>query len=1064
MIERFDAFISYKHAPLDNRVAAEVQRSLEHFRVPARIQKATGKKKIERIFRDKAELPITSNLSDDISYALEHSDFLIVICSHSTKLSTWVPREIEYFLQFHPISHVLTVLAEGEPSEVIPDILQQDLEPLSCDYRMSFPKARKIELPRLLAALLGCSYDELVMRARQYRMRRLAIIGTIAGILAAGFIAYLLWSRAQIQKNYEISQENLRQARINQSIYLSNASSKLLTEGHDSIGAAQLALAALPSEEDDRPLVSEAICALADAIYAYQPRFPQFSTMVPNGKYTMGSPVKQIDVSQDYSILFALDETCSIAAFDIETQEKLFSLSFEEAFVERCSMMILPDDSILLCDGFKLHRYDWKNDQPIWTFDLWPDGSAETIIPIPDARDASSATRIEDGRDPCPPVAIAFCKSRNLLAVDGADDSVRLIDAATGQEQETLDIGLDDNSLNINAVQFLRFSDSGRYLAGIYLRTESYFPITVFCYDLEREAWHLFETEEIGWEALRFSGDSRLALLSTGGLWDASFAEHAAGTTTKIYQDNKAIVSCFDLGSDSLLWKTPLPWHLSWERPGLLRDGQMELDGQMTDIFACAVSHSGYILKADTGELMGSNEFSSSVPWSGGIFDRYLSFFLTNGCLGWVYPYGSEDTNKEYPILNDSGFPLELSDVAACPYEGRTSYLCVPDGSCDVLHFSEYYDHDQIDIVSYSDVRQNLASINVTSTSLVLAYEDLSFLVYDMQSGEKTGSFRIEDRTLLRDFRQADRSVDPDTFHMLVQDADQNIYYCKVSFPEGKITEYPIDGNPTYYKNGLLYEIVPGRDEAFGSLIQYDPAAGTKTEIRLLGPDGYQIDEDTSFVFSSDGWKTSISIGNDALFYADLSNGTVYAVNSDMQFSNFSGWSEDSLLYIHGTNSNITVSDLSGEIVCSIPTHGRQMMYAVIHEGQLYVAYNSGHLFRYNLTDGSEDAACQIRIDPASYDDSVSFFFSDSMLHLKVDTYMNAIDLTELTLVSSVEECYGYAQAVPAYLVIYYANDASLQMISFPEYTVEELIEKGKAFIGENEMSTEMKAEYGLQP
>lgn len=1062
MIERFDAFISYKHAPLDNRVAAEVQRSLEHFRVPARIQKATGKKKIERIFRDKAELPITSNLSDDISYALEHSNFLIVICSHSTKLSTWVPREIEYFLQFHSISHVLTVLAEGEPSEVIPDILQRDLEPLSCDYRMSFPKARRIELPRLLAALLGCSYDELVMRARQYRMRRLAIIGTIAGILAAGFIAYLLWSRAQIQKNYEISQENLRQARINQSIYLSNASAKLLTEGHDSIGAAQLALAALPSEEDNRPLVSEAICALADAIYAYQPRFPQFSSMVPNGKYTMGSPVKQIDVSQDYSILFALDETCTIAAFDIETQEKLFSLSFEEAFVERCSMMILPDDSILLCDGFKLHRYDWKNDKEIWTYDLWPDSRGETIMPIPDARDASSATRIEDGRDPCPPVAIAFCKSRNLLAVDGADDSVRLIDAATGQEQETLDIGLDDNSLNINAVQFLRFSDNGRYLAGIYLRTESYFPITVFCYDLEREAWHLFETEEIGWEALRFSGDSRLALLSTGGLWNASYANYAVGTTTKVYQDNEALVSCFDLGSDSLLWKTPLPWHLPWERPGLLRDGQMELDGQMIDVFACAVSHSGYILKADTGELMGSNEFSSSVRGSGGIFDRYLSFFLTNGCLGWVYPYGSEDTSKEYPILNDSGFPLELSDVAACPYEGRTSYLCVPDGSCDVLHFSEYYDHDQIDIVSYSDMRKNLASINVTSTSLVLAYEDLSFLVYDMQSGEKTGSFKIEDRTLLQDFRIADQSFDPDTFHLLVQDANQNTYYCAVSFPEGKITEYPIDGHPTLYKNGLLYEIVPGRDGTFGSLIQYAPAAGTKTEIKLLGPDGYQIDEDTSFTFSPDGLKAAVAIGNDALFYTDLQSGVVYTVNSDMRFSNFSGWSEDSLLYIHGTNSNITVSDLAGEIVCSIPTHGRQMMYAVIHEGQLYVAYNSGHLFRYNLTDGSEDAACQIRIDPASYEDSVSFFFSDSMLHLKVDTYMNAIDLAELTLVSSVEECYGYAPAVPAYFVVYYANDAELHMISFREYTVEELIEKGKAFIGENEMPTEMKAEYGL--
>ena len=123
MIEKYDAFISYKHAPLDNRVADAIQKGLERYVLPKKVKEATGKQKIERIFRDKAELPITSNLDDNISYALENADFLIVICSKSTKLSTWVPREIEYFLQFHPISHVLTVLAEGEPDEVIPENL-----------------------------------------------------------------------------------------------------------------------------------------------------------------------------------------------------------------------------------------------------------------------------------------------------------------------------------------------------------------------------------------------------------------------------------------------------------------------------------------------------------------------------------------------------------------------------------------------------------------------------------------------------------------------------------------------------------------------------------------------------------------------------------------------------------------------------------------------------------------------------------------------------------------------------------------------------------------------------
>ena len=131
MIEKYDAFISYKHAPLDNRIADAIQKGLERYRLPKKVREATGKQKIERIFRDKAERPITSNLSDNISYALEHADFLIVICSKSTKLSAWVPREIEYFLKFHPLSHVLTVLAEGEPGEVIPGILLKQSIPLT---------------------------------------------------------------------------------------------------------------------------------------------------------------------------------------------------------------------------------------------------------------------------------------------------------------------------------------------------------------------------------------------------------------------------------------------------------------------------------------------------------------------------------------------------------------------------------------------------------------------------------------------------------------------------------------------------------------------------------------------------------------------------------------------------------------------------------------------------------------------------------------------------------------------------------------------------------------------
>ena len=66
----YNAFISYRHAEVDSRIAEEVQTRLERYRLPAAVQKRTGIRRIDRIFRDKSELPLTSDLNDDILAAL----------------------------------------------------------------------------------------------------------------------------------------------------------------------------------------------------------------------------------------------------------------------------------------------------------------------------------------------------------------------------------------------------------------------------------------------------------------------------------------------------------------------------------------------------------------------------------------------------------------------------------------------------------------------------------------------------------------------------------------------------------------------------------------------------------------------------------------------------------------------------------------------------------------------------------------------------------------------------------------------------------------------------------
>ena len=95
----YSAFISYRHVENDIRIAKHIQQKLERFKAPKPIREKYGIDHFDKVFRDQEELEIGSDLSAKINYALEHSDFLIVICSHSTKLSGWVPREIEYFLK-----------------------------------------------------------------------------------------------------------------------------------------------------------------------------------------------------------------------------------------------------------------------------------------------------------------------------------------------------------------------------------------------------------------------------------------------------------------------------------------------------------------------------------------------------------------------------------------------------------------------------------------------------------------------------------------------------------------------------------------------------------------------------------------------------------------------------------------------------------------------------------------------------------------------------------------------------------------------------------------------------
>lgn len=330
--QKYDAFISYTHKDLDVFVAETIHKKLERYHIPKKLRNKSGERRFSRIFRDKEELAVSPDLSENICRALENSEYLIVLCSPEAKESVWVQREIEYFLEWHDHDHILPVLLKGEPSEAFPQILCEKqisktdesgketvttvaLEPLSADVRGANRKVvfRKCgtELLRLVAVMLGCSYDELKQRHREYVMKKVVAALSLALILSLGFAAFALNQRNQINLQYQIS-------RINQARYLAEKANQQLDEG-DRIGALSTALEVTPNDRDAaEAVVPEQMYVLNRALYAYQHSQQYIYRPVIMNKVE-GINTESSGFNQDGGIFFCLDDLGNVYFYDTET-------------------------------------------------------------------------------------------------------------------------------------------------------------------------------------------------------------------------------------------------------------------------------------------------------------------------------------------------------------------------------------------------------------------------------------------------------------------------------------------------------------------------------------------------------------------------------------------------------------------------------------------------------------------------------------------------------------------------------------------------------------------------
>ena len=279
---KYEAFISYRHGGIDEKVAMQIHRELEKYRIPANIAKKVGKKKIGRIFRDADELKAASDLSAAIKEALNETKWLFVICTKRFKDSPWCMEEVEYFVEIRGRERIIVILAEGEPQESFPKILTEverdgrlvQIEPLAVDIRADSDrgilKALKQERFRFYASMLAVDYDDLRQRQRERQLKRIGTIVT-AGFLGLGIvIAIIARKNMQLEDAYAALDESNQYTLMGESYYLAEYSNEAYENG-DKKTAAMLALEALPEDLDhpDRPYVPSVMRYLTQALGVY---------------------------------------------------------------------------------------------------------------------------------------------------------------------------------------------------------------------------------------------------------------------------------------------------------------------------------------------------------------------------------------------------------------------------------------------------------------------------------------------------------------------------------------------------------------------------------------------------------------------------------------------------------------------------------------------------------------------------------------------------------------------------------------------------------------------------
>ena len=221
--------------PEDAAIAETLAGSIRAYRLPRGVQLPNPEQDYRSIFVDCNG----SEFDDSVKLLLDHTRYLVVICSPDAKHSEAIKGRLTYFRHFRANEDIVAVIVRGEPADsfpesfierkvvrrIMPDMRiverEETIEPVAADLRGDTPARRRqllrYETVRITASVLGLHPDELEQRQRRRHTRAVlaavsaagAVLLVISGVfLRLGIIAHREGriAEAQTAKSVEVAQ------------------------------------------------------------------------------------------------------------------------------------------------------------------------------------------------------------------------------------------------------------------------------------------------------------------------------------------------------------------------------------------------------------------------------------------------------------------------------------------------------------------------------------------------------------------------------------------------------------------------------------------------------------------------------------------------------------------------------------------------------------------------------------------------------------------------------------------------------------------------------------------